>query len=374
MSGDGKGSGRVGVLQVTDSLCIGGAERVAINLANHLPRDRFELHLCTTREEGELAGDVCPDVSRLQLARRSRFDEPRAVLRLVHYVREYDIRLLHCHKDTIFLAALASLFLPRTKLIWHDHHGEFSFDGRSPRLYRVGNLRTDAVIAVNELLAGWAVRELGIPEDRVSFVPNFVMPHEPGPLAEALPGEPGGRIVCVANLRRQKDQINLIHAMAIVVKEFPGAHALLVGVPMGDYPNALRGEIVKQGLEDQISILGPRTDISAILSACDVGVLSSADEGLPLSLVEYGMAGMAAVSTRVGQCEDVLAGGEVGLLVSPRDPEALAAALVELLASEELRRELGERFRRHVEEGYGRDAGIRKVCAVYDRVLDAPSG
>ena len=59
----------------------------------------------------------------------------------------------------------------------------------------------------------------------------------------------------------------------------------------------------------------------------------------------------------------------MGLLVPRYDPESLASALIELLASEDRRRELGERFRRHAEQSYGREAGIRKVCAVYDRVL-----
>ena len=107
-----------------------------------------------------------------------------------------------------------------------------------------------------------------------------------------------------------------------------------------------------------------------ILAACDVGILGSSSEGLPLSLLEYAAAGLPAVATDVGECGHVMAEG-TGRLVPPRDPEALARAVIGLLESPEERVRLGrafqERFRRH----FGPDAGVARIVEVYDHVLGA---
>src|SRR5688500_5618139 len=97
------------VMHLTDTLEIGGAERMAVNFVNLLPRSQFEPHLCATRRGGPLADLIAPDVSTLYLGRRSRLDL-RAVRRLVSYVREHDIRVLHAHGTAVFTAVAASLF------------------------------------------------------------------------------------------------------------------------------------------------------------------------------------------------------------------------------------------------------------------------
>src|SRR5450755_4697314 len=76
---------RIAVMHVVDALRIGGAERVAINLANLLPQDDYDAYLCTTRDEGPLANLVAPHVKSLSLRRRSTLDLS-AVLALVKFV------------------------------------------------------------------------------------------------------------------------------------------------------------------------------------------------------------------------------------------------------------------------------------------------
>src|SRR5438876_11120160 len=84
--------------------------------------------------------------------------------------------------------------------------------------------------------------------------------------------------------------------------------------------------------------------------ACDVGVLSSRSEGMPLALLEYGMNGLPSVATRVGQCAEMLDDGRAGLLVPPAAPEPLAKAILALLQSPEQRAELGGRFRQRTQQ------------------------
>lgn len=363
-------SERIPVLQVVDSLILGGAERVALNVANALPRDRFDVHLCMTRHTGPLEGELDDDVPRLVLGRRTRLDEPRAVRTLNAYIRRHGIRLLHCHMDTIFLAALASLFGPHPPIVWHDHFGQFEIKTRPAWLYRLCLRRVAGVISVNQGLADWTTDEVGFDRERVWYLPNFVRTPEPGPAPADLPGEAGSRIVCVVNIRPQKDLVNLMRAMAEVVPRHPRAHALVVGeVYDEDYFAQVRAEVERLDLAKNVSFLGPRLDVPAVLRACDVGVLSSSSEGLPLTLIEYGMAALPVAVTRVGQVPEVVAGGEAGRLVPPSDPAALGAALDELLASEPLRADLGARLEARAHAEYGEAQAIERISSIYDTLL-----
>lgn len=359
---------------MVDTLVPGGLERVAVNLANGLPAASFRSHLCTTRSEGPLEGLLSPAVGRLRLSRAGRFDVG-ALRRLVLYLRAHDIRLIHAHGTSLFLAVAAAAFRPRPVVVWHDHFGRFESEERPVRVYGPAVRRAGGVIAVTEDLANWSRRRLGARADRVYYIPNFAVPPAESPGVVGLPGSKGSRIVCVANFRRQKDHLSLVRAMTLVVRSRPDAHLILVGESSElDCEEDVRDLISLEGLGRNVSLLGFRNDVAGVLRACDLGVLSSTSEGFPLALIEYGWASLPAVATRVGQCEEILEGGRAGILVPSASPEALAEALTSLLVSADRRQGLGARLRRRVEKEYSRERTIERVCDVYETVLGESPG
>jgi glycosyltransferase involved in cell wall biosynthesis len=356
-------------MHLTDTLDAGGREMMVVNLVNLLPRDRYLVYLCTTRRDGPLADLVAQDVERLRLERRQRSDIG-AVRRLIAFIRAHNIQILHAHDASLFISGVASLFPPYPAVIWHDHYGLYALKERPVWLYRPAAGRVSGVIAVNQALAEWSRRRLHIAAGRVWYIPNFVCIAELDEEPSTLPGTAGGRIVCVANLRAQKDHLTLIRAMGLVTRKVPAAHLLLVGGSSDlGYLDLIWKEIVHQGLDQNVSLLGQRQDVSAILRACAIGVLSSASEGLPLALLEYGMASLPAVATNVGQCAEVLDEGRAGILVTPSSEEELAFALLSLLQSPEQRLTLGKRLHRRVREVYSPGPIVEQVCHVYETVL-----
>lgn len=364
------GDERIGVMQLTDSLELGGAERVALNLANLLPRDRYVPHLVTTRMRGPLAAEIAPDVHTLFLDRGPRWDDLPAAVRLARYIRRHRIRIVHAHKLAVALGSLAHLMAPSAKLVFHDHWGLTGVRQRSDVLHRIVTWRASGVISVNEDLRRWAIEKLGFPEHRVWYVPNFVVDPPPCANPPELPGVPGRRIVCVARIDPQKGLLELVQAMKRVVEVVPEAHALVVGAETdAAYGRQLRAEIARVGLGRSVSILGARMDVTDVVQACDIGVLSSASEGLPLALIEYGLCRRPAVATDVGQCAEVLDHGRAGILVPPRDPSALAEALIRLLQSPEERSRLAERAYQHALQRHSASAVMRRISAIYDELL-----
>lgn len=360
----------IGVLHLIDTLTPGGAERMAVLLANHLPGYGFRVTLCATRRGGALRNQIQPAVQVVELNRRGRWDLS-AVGRLIHLIRRERIQLIHAHTTSLFLGALVCTLLPEVHLVWHDHYGRQDVENRPAWLYRRAALRASAVFAVTRDLARWNIHQLGLPADRVHFLPNFVENQSlEQQNTEPLPGTPGKRMVCVANIRPQKDHHNLLEAVRLVLQCVPDAHLLLAGAFSDARLTAeLQQKARDWGMAQQISWLGTREDISAILAGCDIGVLSSVSEGFPVVLLEYGRAGLGVVSTRVGECAEILDEGSAGILVPSGDPSALAEALLDLLEHPDRRKNLGNALAKRVKEYYSPQAVVPRVVKVYENIL-----
>src|SRR5690606_29437992 len=89
--------------------------------------------------------------------------------------------------------------------------------------------------------------------------------------------------------------------------------------------------------------------------------------GFPMTLLEYGMAGLPTVATQVGQCSEVLDGGRAGILISPESPTQLANAILELLQAPDRRKLLGKQLNLHVQEKFNQDRIVEKFASVMNQ-------
>lgn len=357
------------VLQIVDTLDAGGMERMAIAIANSLPPDRYESHLCTTRRGGTLESELSGRVHHLQLGRSSRFDIA-AFQSLADYVKRQGIRIVHAHGPSLFVSSLLGLFNRSISIVWHDHFGAGHVRGRPVWAYRLATSRVESIISVTEDLERWAVRELHRSTDSVRYLPNFVVTRPRTGHVPSLPGLPGRRLVCVANMKPQKGHITLIHAMQRIVARMPDAHLLLVGGETSTaHGEKVKAEIERCGVSKDVTLLGVRSDVHELLLGCDIGILSSMSEGLPVALIEYGAMKLAVVATDVGQCAEVLGGGSAGLLVQPNDPHALADAVISLLENPVKARALAEQLQQRVSAVYSERAGMNSICGLYEELV-----
>ncbi|GAA4451846.1 glycosyltransferase [Novipirellula rosea] len=369
MIAENKTDRRIHVMHMTDTLDLGGRERIAVELVNQMPRDRYRTSLCTTRRDGPLSQCVSADVGRICLHRKHTFDL-RAIRNLVKYNRDHRVDVLHAHGSSILVARMAAMFSPHPAIIWHDHYGTNERKERSTWLFRLLLRHVGGVVAVSKPLADWSQNQLHFRKDRIWCLPNFVDTTKQVAPHRELPGRRGSRIVCVANVRPVKDHLTLIRAMQRVVIPYPDAHLLLVGAhPDANYLSLVQREIQIQGLQSHVTLLGIRQDVTSILEGCDIGVLSSTSEGLPVSLLEYGATSMSVVATRVGQCGDVLDDGKAGLLVPASEASQLANAIISLLADESKRKSLGRAFFNRVQSRYSAEAVIGQLSEIYETVL-----
>lgn len=352
------------VLQLIDTLNPGGAERMAVNFANKLSTQIEGSFLCATREEGLLKESVSKKVSYVFLNKTATLDF-KAIKKLNRYINDHQIDVIHAHASSFFLGTLMKLQNPKLILIWHDHYGNSEFLEQRPRfVLKTCSKFFNHVFTVNKKLEIWDQQNLLT--KNITCLPNFATPD--GNLATTkLQGESGKRIVCLANLRPQKDHINLLKAFQKIQEKHNNWTLHLVGKDFkDDYAKAVKNHIFEHKLEQKVFVYGSCKDITHLLKACDVGVLSSKSEGLPLALLEYGLAGLPVVATMVGDCEKVIASNEEGLLVAPENEDALAQAIIALIENENLRQQLAENLKQKVLKEFSVTKAIKTVTAVYN--------
>ena len=359
---------RYRILSLIDSLSVGGAERMAVNISNLLAENGIDSFMCATREEGGLKGLVDPSVGYFFLNKKSNVDIG-AFIRLVVFCRKKKINLIHAHSTSVFWAVMISLILD-SKVIWHDHFGNSEFlENRSCRLLKIISPFIAYVISVNMELATWANKILKITDNKVMFIPNFAELKD-SELEEQLPAKKGRRIVCLANLRPQKDHSTLLKAFAKINQINLDWELLLVGRDFEDeYSQKVKFEAKNLGVDGSVHFLGARNDIGAILNQCDIAVLSSKSEGLPVALLEYGLAGLPVVATAVGEVSLVLDGGKCGMLVQDSDVDGLANSLLKFINNIAFRLEYGDKINQHIIENYSKEMVFEQVRSVYQKAL-----
>ena len=386
MSGSAAGSaGRPRrVVILLDSLVgMGGAETLAVALAEGLDPSRNERAVCLTRWSDESAAE--PEVADalavleasgtgvIPVRRTSRF-AVRPWLRLVRELRRLRPDVIHAHKfGSNAWGVLVGRLARVPVIIAHEHMWSYA---ESSALRRFVDRRwiapgADVLIAVSEAGRHDMIEIEGVPAEEVVYVPNGVpeIPAgDPGAVRRELGIAPDDPIVgTLGRLSPEKALDDLVLAAAELRASRPDIRVLIAGE--GTERATLEAMIVERGLAENVFLLGYRTDRADLLAAMDVAVCCSRFEGGPLSVMEYMDAGLGIVATNAGGLPELVEHERTGLLVEPGAPGELATAIDRLLSDRDLARRLGAAARDLKRERHGIDAWIRRIEQLYDDLL-----
>ena len=348
------------ILQLIDSLEAGGAERMAVNYANALATTLEFSSLVATRKEGPLLGEIDSKVIYLFLNKKRQLDFG-ALWRLRSFVLLHSITHVHAHSTSFFMAFLLKLALPSLKIIRHDHYGNASFlDQRPRKVLQCAAIGFSGVIAVNQQLKDWSEKRLKA--KNVMYLPNFIpIPTIQYAKTTFLKGSTGKRIVVLANLRPQKNHFLLLEIAYMLKTSYSDWTFHLVGKDFDDaYSLAIKDKIKELALENQVFLYGSRTDVNFILEQCDIGILTSASEGLPVAFLEYGMQPLPVVVTAVGELPNIVNNGVNGWLVASNDAGSFYKALIALIADNSMRNRMALALQQTVLEGYSSKRVLQK--------------
>jgi L-malate glycosyltransferase len=172
----------------------------------------------------------------------------------------------------------------------------------------------------------------------------------------------------VAALVPHKGQRHLVDAAALVVQKVPDARFVIAGT--GELAGTLDRQIKDRGLEKHVLLAGFRPDVLSVHKAFDIFVMSSITEGLGTSLLDAMACGKPIVATSAGGIPEVVVDGQTGILVPPRDSEALARAITALLRDEHAQQVMGAEGLLRVRERFSAERMVQDTLAVYRRVAE----
>lgn len=381
---------RLRVAQLVETLGAGGAEALAIDIAEMLEQRGYESHLIVVRGEGPFMCRVPPRV-HLHDMKRQRPDGNQierivdfagSARHLAAYLHDHRIDVLQTHlpKANFLGLYVATRHRIRTFATAHNNR-EFDYGDRAGPIrralrregYRQMLGRCRGVIAVSAQVKASLVGQLGVSArlaDRIHVVPNGVR--------LAAPAQDGARqqfrqslgiaegevlIVGVGRLTRQKNHARMLEALARI----PGSAGRWSCVIAGDgeLRSDLQQGIERAGLTGQVRLPGIVDDVRALMAAADIFCLPSLFEGLPLVLLEAMGSGLPTAAFAIDGVTDVLVDGIHGVLAAPDDASSLAMALERLIADPGRRLQMGSAARSLVAQRYDFEAFGDRLESVY---------
>jgi len=346
------------VMQLIDSLEPGGAERMAVIMANGLSEKIEGSYLCVTRKEGFLKTSILPKVHYNFLNKKRALDI-RALLKLKHIVKKENISIIHAHTTSYFFGTLLKIIYPKISLIWHEHQGKrIKSNLYNNKILYMCSFFFNTIIVVNKELQFWCKKNLATKD--VRYLPNFISVNE----FKTSSNQINKTIVCLANLKEPKNHLNLLAAFKIVHSHYPEWKLHLIGKDYNDsYSKSLKDYIKAEELNEQICFYGNNIPITDVLPEASIGVLSSDDEGQPMALLEYGASGLAVITTNVGYCKEVI--GNFGNIVETQNPIALSQAIIDYIDNESLRMKEASDFKNYITTHYSLSSVLPKLLTIY---------
>lgn len=169
----------------------------------------------------------------------------------------------------------------------------------------------------------------------------------------------------VGRYSSEKAQLDLIRAMSDVTDELPDVELRIVGY--GPLEEKLNSAVKRRGLENHVTVTGYRETVDRDLAGADVFVLPSLAEGLPISLIEAMAAGLPVVATDIPGINELVVANETGILVPPRSPEELAAAMISM-QDEHRRSTFGQNGFEHAARHFGIDDTAARHIQLYHHI------
>ena len=331
-------------------------------------RERGHRAVLVAHPAGELARRASEGHDLIRLAPRAEVDL-HAGWKLSRIVREVRPDVVQAHDPhAVAAASLALSFLTSGKcpLLLASRRVAFRLKGNAFSRWKYHQV--DGFLAASHAIRQTLIED-GIDAERVVTVYEGIDLHrlqaEPAANIHAefwLPTQ-APIVGAVAALTQEKGHKHLIDAAALVVRHVPDARFVIMGE--GELRPALERQIKDLHLEKHVILPGFRADVLSFVKSFDLFVMSSLAEGLGTSLLDAMALAKATVATNTGGIPEVVADGETGLLVPPRDHTALADAITQLLLDRERRERMGRAGLERVASRFSADRMVETTLRVY---------
>jgi L-malate glycosyltransferase len=355
-----------------------GTEKQLLMLIKHLDRAMFQPYLCVLRTSKwlEKEFELCP-LLVVGIDSFKNFRGLHGIWTLADFLKSNRIDIVQLHFRDSSIAGVIAAKLAGIKVVIGTRRNQgYWLTPFEMKIQKFLDKWISIYIANSQSTKQWVIDNEGVDCKRIEVISNGFdlskFPIKTEDMKKQIRASLGipldaSVVVIVANLRPVKDHMTFLKAAQIVHLEKPDVHFLVVG--SGAELQKLRNESSSLGIAGSVHFLGERLDVSEILTACDIGVLSSISESFSNALVEYMAAGLPVVTTDVGGASEALVDGVNGYIVPVKDSYQMGKRIVELLKSE-LIQDMGQEGRRICLECFSLPNMIGQSVLLYFSLID----
>ena len=373
-------AGKIKVLQIIARMNVGGPAVIVADLMRGLDSSKFEQKLITgycADNGADYLETVATDVKATRIGGLGRSISPmadaRAFLKLIALIRRENPDVIHTHTAKAgVLGRLAAILAGSEALKVHTFHGHLLhgyFAGWKIKLVvaieKFLATRTDVLVAVgNQVKEDLLKAGIGERNQYRVFFPGLPTPSDfnrdevrkdLGLNLEETYCTFVGRLTQIKRPDRLLDVISATKARGL------NLHFLVAGE--GELFESSKARAIEEKLP--VTFLGWRSNIDQLFAASDIAILTSDNEGIPLTLIQAAFAGIPIVAPRVGSISDIVIDGETGFLTSTQ-AGAMASALSALVTDQDLRDDLGSVGRAHAEKYFSLDKSLADHASLYE--------
>jgi len=307
-----------------------------------------------------------------------------SIFQLQQVLKGEHVDIIHCHKSSDLRTAAPAAWMAGTSLVFTEHMGARRRKGNPWHRWAYG--QAARIFWINEEVRRRNVHALPVTAERIFTLHYGVDLEQYHPvldeearrnLRKGLDIPLDASIVTLpGRLSRPKGQIEFIEAAALSTEELPNACFLIVGGLKPEegadsgYSEDLHRLVAGRGLTDRVKFTGFRTDIPQIMELSNVVCVPSWDEAFGLVVIEAMALGVPVIATRAGGIPELVEDGHDGRLVPPKDPQALASAIIELAKDPLLAQRMGHNGNEKVIRRFSLTNHVRQLIEHYRSLSD----
>ena len=369
---------KIKVLHVIDSLDLGGAQTLLLEIARHADASRFELEIACMHGLGVFVSEFERAGLRVHMLSPGKWP-PHYLPNLVLLLRSLRPDILHFHLfGSNLLAKPTAFLLGYRALVVHDHCNDDARI-RSPLLLltdALANRCASRVIAVAGSIRNFLIHEEAIDPERVTTLSNSVnaeifvpSDEEKTQCAKKTLGIPPDAFVIggVGRFVQQKNFSCFLDVAAQLIQKQSDLAFIIAGA--GPQGQMLRDKAASLGISGSVRFLGHVSDRMSLYHCMDALLMPSDFEGTPMTLLEAMASGLPVIASGVDGIAEVCTDGHDALLVPPGDLHGYVAALRQIINNKDLRLILGTNARQTILARYEIRSLVRRIESIYDEIL-----
>ncbi len=363
-------SEKIKIVYIINSLALGGAEKLLLDICQNLDKSKYEIYVCTVNGGGPLLKSFQNANVKLKVFEKKSKIGLKVIWQIYKYLKEIKPNIVHTHLfggDT--WGRFAAILAQAPIIISTEHNINLDEGWLKKRIKQTFAVFTKKIIAVSAGARDYAIKADKIKPEKIVVIYNGIdLSKFKFRGYKSVDKNKKINAVVVARLAKQKGHKYLISAMPAIIKKYPNFVLNIIG--SGNEEESLKEQAKKLNVSDCIEFWGKKEGLEKILPQMDLLLAPSVWEGLGINILEAQSVGLPVLASNTGGIREIITHKKTGLLFLSKNPESIFKAVDLLLADPELSEQMVKNAYAKVREKFNLEKMVRAYENLYFELIN----